>query len=1707
MTIAQSSTRRARWLLLAFALATLTLTAPAPLVRAQGALNVDGRSVTRLPDGRQLLIGGGTDSQVQAGVWIRDPKTNATVAVRGLEPRTWHTATLLPDGTVLVIGGVDSKGRTVQTVERLDPTTGTSVQMPPLAWRVRAGHTATVIDGNHVVVAGGVVAGEAVGDVDLLDLSQWQVTSLGSLGIARAFHSARVLADGRTELWGGRGSDPITATSGAIVDTSGVVDTFAREQDDGSLWLAASDPIDGAVVAVPRTIMLRFSRPARAETLTAATVTLADSSGDIAARVVPAEQGRILFVTPVSSLQLNAAYQVTVNGAQDLTGRPFPWLSVSFTTGEALAGGTPPSADDSVWDPRTDPTGSARRAAKTENRWQRLPPLKAPRGVTAVSGQVLRLNGTPLQGVRLEIDGASVATDATGRFLLLTPNLTTGWHELGMDGRTTRDRNATYGTFEAAVWTTARKTTVLPYTIWLPKIDTARAVRISSPTRAETVVTTPLIPGLELRIPAGAVVTDEDGKVVREVSITPIPIDRTPFPLPAGVDVPIYFTVQPGGAYVAVAGSGGYQRGARLVYPNYRQRPPGAPAEFWHYEPEDGRGWYVYGRGAVTADGRQVAPGPGVSISEFTGAMVAPPNLGGGPGDKPGNDPKGKGGEPVDLGTGVFLLTKTDLQLPDVLPIGITRTYRSLDTVVRSFGIGATHEFDLFLVGDSFPYTYAELILPDGGRVHYNRISSGTGWTDAVYEHTSSPTPFFKSRISWNGAGWNLDLKDGSRLVFKDGFGAARPAQAGVTRIQDRYGNAIVLTRNVDSDLTRITSPSGRWIELTYDTSHRITQAKDPGGRTVGYTYDASGRLWKVTDPANGVTEFTYDTSHRMLTLKDARGIVFLTNHYDSNGRVDLQTQADMTTFEFAYTLDGLGRVEQTDLTDPRGNVRRVTYDPSAGYLLADTDAYGTSLARTTTRTRNSSNLVTRVTDGLGRHTDSTYDAAGNVTSVTRLAGTGNAVTTSYTYDAAFNQLTSITDPLSHTTTFTRDAVGNVTAITDALSHQTILTYSPQGQPVTVTTPAGTTVFGYDGGDLVSVTDPLGRTTTRFVDGLGRLRRVTSPLGQVTMHTYDALNAVTQTIDALGGTTGFTHDENRNLLTLTDALNHTTTYTYDNMDRVETRTDPLMRGESFVYDENGNLLEVTDRKGQVTTYTYDTLDRLSTVTYDDSSTTTYIYDAGDRQTQVVDSIAGTITRTWDGLDRLLSESTPEGSISYTYDAADRRATMTVTGQPQVTYGYDSGDRLTSITQNSATVGITLDDADRRTVLTLPNGVAVAYGYDDASQVTSLTYTLGGNPLGTLTYTYDPAGNRTSIGGTWARTGLPAALASATYDAANQIATWGGTTFTYDDNGNLTNDGTKTYTWNARNQLAGLSGGVAASFAYDGIGRRRAKTVSGASTGFLYDGLNTVQELVSGSPSANILPGLGIDEWWTRSDSAGVRHFLTDALGSTLALTDGSGAVQTEYTYEPFGKATSSGASSGNGLQFTGRENDGTGLQFSRARYYHTQLQRFVAEDPIEFDGGSVNLHAYVGNEPTGWRDPTGLAVIPIRPGDPCYLSPSGRKDPLRRLLWYLRCTPVVVPDLLPIPIPTAPLPPTVGRGPRSPRNFEPLTNAPQMPPKSIPPGWRVREMPPTSDYPDGYWRLEKPMRDGGWQGINPKTMKPGPPGETHVPYPPGMGPK
>ena len=326
--------------------------------------------------------------------------------------------------------------------------------------------------------------------------------------------------------------------------------------------------------------------------------------------------------------------------------------------------------------------------------------------------------------------------------------------------------------------------------------------------------------------------------------------------------------------------------------------------------------------------------------------------------------------------------------------------------------------------------------------------------------------------------------------------------------------------------------------------------------------------------------------------------------------------------------------------------------------------------------------------------------------------------------------------------------------------------------------------------------------------------------------------------------------------------------------------------------------------------------------------------------------------------------------------------MIVVGQTQVVYTYDNANRLTTIMQGTSTVTIAYDDADRRTSVTYPNTNKVEYAYNVALELTTLTYKQGTTTLGTLTYTYDAAGNRIKTGGTFARSNIPPVLTTTNYNANNQQLTFGITTETYDLNGNLattTDAGVTTmYAWNARNQLTGISKtGFTASFTYDSFGRRTGRTVNGTVTNYVYDGLNPVQEKNGAIVTDNLLTGLGIDEFFTRTDGVGVRSLLPDALGSTVALGDGTGVLQTQYTYEPFGITTQTGATGTNSYKFTGREDDGSGLVYYRPRYYSPRLQRFIAEDPIGFEAEDVNFYAYVRNNPVNFTDPLGTFAIPL----------------------------------------------------------------------------------------------------------------------------------
>jgi RHS repeat-associated protein len=165
-----------------------------------------------------------------------------------------------------------------------------------------------------------------------------------------------------------------------------------------------------------------------------------------------------------------------------------------------------------------------------------------------------------------------------------------------------------------------------------------------------------------------------------------------------------------------------------------------------------------------------------------------------------------------------------------------------------------------------------------------------------------------------------------------------------------------------------------------------------------------------------------------------------------------------------------------------------------------------------------------------------------------------------------------------------------------------------------------------------------------------------------------------------------------------------------------------------------------------------------------------------------------------------------------------------------------------------------------------------------------------------------------------------------------------------------------------------------SFKYDPFGRRIYKSSSSGASVFAYDGNNLIEETnSSGTAVARYSQGLNIDEPLAILRSSVTSYYQADGLGSVTSLTNSTGALAQTYTFDSFGNLTASTGSLTNPFRYTGREFDTeTNLQFSRARYYDPLAGRFVSEDPIQFDGGA-NFYRYVGNSPTDFTDPFGLA--------------------------------------------------------------------------------------------------------------------------------------
>lgn len=166
-------------------------------------------TATLLRDGRVLVVGGTDDSSELATTEIYDPKKPASQAWSAgpslNRARKDHTATLLADGRVLVAGGRQGwqAGSYLSSLELYDPKLGRWRLLGAKLAHPREGHTATLLLDGTVLIAGGFADTKNLDSLELFDPKKEAVRSAGSLPKARSRHSATLLSSGDVLLAGG----------------------------------------------------------------------------------------------------------------------------------------------------------------------------------------------------------------------------------------------------------------------------------------------------------------------------------------------------------------------------------------------------------------------------------------------------------------------------------------------------------------------------------------------------------------------------------------------------------------------------------------------------------------------------------------------------------------------------------------------------------------------------------------------------------------------------------------------------------------------------------------------------------------------------------------------------------------------------------------------------------------------------------------------------------------------------------------------------------------------------------------------------------------------------------------------------------------------------------------------------------------------------------------------------------------------------------------------------------------------------------------------------------------------------------------------------------------------------------------------------------------------------------------------------------------
>jgi RHS repeat-associated protein len=616
-----------------------------------------------------------------------------------------------------------------------------------------------------------------------------------------------------------------------------------------------------------------------------------------------------------------------------------------------------------------------------------------------------------------------------------------------------------------------------------------------------------------------------------------------------------------------------------------------------------------------------------------------------------------------------------------------------------------------------------------------------------------------------------------------------------------------------------------------------------------------------------------------------------------------------------------------------------------------------------------------------------------------------------------------------------------------------LLIAASTAQAMRYLTPVSTNSFGYNGaGDLRSITDGRGRVVSWNYNKYGLVtNKVDGAMAVAFIYGYNPNGQVTNRWTPANGNAAYYHDPVGNLTNIAYGGTPSISFAYDAMRRLTNMVDAL--GEThFVYDAAGELLSAGGLwPGDTITYSYSNRLRSSMVL--SHWTNSYAYDPAGRLANLT-SAAGSfsygydqqrflrvarlslpngayITNTFDSVARLAGtylKNSANGVLdgySYRYDLLGQRTNIgrdfglmssTVTagfdavgqliswaasepnGTPrlneQLGYAYDAAGNLQQRTNNAFVQTFSVDGANALTNISRDGPLTVSGN----TPAPASSVTVNGNPgvlYGDFTFAStsgfalaDGPNTFTNIAINYYGTASATNVLTVDLPASIQLQ--------FDANGNLTNDGARSLSYDSENQLTNImaSGQWRTDLLYDGLGRRRIVRDYAWQSGawvltnevrYIYDGMLPIQERDSNNVTqVTYTRGLdlsttlgklgGIGGLLARRDDHGTTFYHADGNGNVTALVDHDQYVLARYLYDPFGRLTSKwGALADvNSMQFSSMPLHAlSGLSFYPYRDYSPSLQRWLSRDPIS-EAGGINLYGFVGNNSINRMDPFGL---------------------------------------------------------------------------------------------------------------------------------------